>query len=70
MVENGVIDKDSGSSTGLKIVVRALHGLLISFPCGCQGLKFCGYNCTAKLMKINAPQKLPTVRYDEQSDMN
>ena len=31
IVEYGVIDKDSGSSTGLEIVVRALHGPLISF---------------------------------------
>ena len=33
IVEYGVIDKDSGSSTGLEIVVRALHGSLISFSC-------------------------------------
>ena len=31
IVEYGVIDKDSGPSTGLEIVVRALHGSLISF---------------------------------------
>ena len=33
IVKNGAIDKDSGFSTGLKIVVRALHVMLISFSC-------------------------------------
>ena len=35
IVKNGVIDKNSSSSTGLKIVVRALHALLISFQISC-----------------------------------
>ena len=30
-MEYGVIDEDFGSSTGLEIVVKALHGPLISF---------------------------------------
>ena len=33
IMKNGVIDKDSAFSTSLKIVVRALHGPIFSFPC-------------------------------------
>ena len=39
IVKNGAIDKDSGSSTGLKIIARALHGLLISFCLWVVGVK-------------------------------